>query len=256
MESDTDHSRALFFEIAHCKIAVDILDDKLCSHRCDTIVRYQSGPPANFQLPEPWIGHIGIAPLLFISSNPSIGDDEHAVRASSQDEIWNCHVRLFDPEMNYTQNAIYATSVEGRVRKHYVRHWAFVRSRARELLQRMPVAGIDYALTEIAHCKTRDEIGVRQCAAFCADRYLRRILGIAGAHLVIAMGFYAHREVRRLFGVRADRNYAKVSHERCVIFVPHSNYRGKRTLNTVIPEHLSELREFLGTFPVPVLPAS
>ena len=111
---------------------------------------------------------------------------------------------------------------------------------------RVPEVGIDYALTEIAHCKTHDEIGVRQCAAFCADRYLWRIINVTAARLVIAMGFYAHRELRKLFGAPSEQKYAKLSNDRRVLFVPHSNFRGKRTLAAVIPEHLVELRAFLG----------
>ena len=39
-------------------------------HPCAGIVGLQ--PPDQFQVPEPWRGHIDAAPILFVSSNPSI----------------------------------------------------------------------------------------------------------------------------------------------------------------------------------------
>jgi hypothetical protein len=245
MQDDRGAARALFFDIARCSVAFGILDDTVGAHPCRRIVEYQDVPSPEFQLPEPWVGHIETAPLLFVASNPSIGNDAHSLRCSTDQKIWESRVELFDDSSGYTRRGIYATYPDGTVEKKHVRHWAFVRNRARELLQRAPRPGIDYALTEIAHCKTRDEIGVAQCAAFCAERYLKKIMNVAPAQLVVAMGFYAHREMRKLFGVPLDQKYAKLSNDRRIIFAPHSNFRGRRTLAAAFPEHLTELREYM-----------
>jgi hypothetical protein len=57
--------------------------------------------------------------------------------------------------------------------------WALVRSRAAELLGRAAVPGDDYSITEVVYCKSADEIDVGAAAAFCADRYLTRLVGLA-----------------------------------------------------------------------------
>ncbi len=43
---------------------------------CQRIVESQASPRARFQVPEPWSGRIESAPVLLISSNPSISDAE------------------------------------------------------------------------------------------------------------------------------------------------------------------------------------
>ena len=64
----------LLGEISQCPVAREIrLGNSTSSCACRQIVGVQTG--ADFQVPEPWSGQIDIAPLLFISSNPSI--DEH-----------------------------------------------------------------------------------------------------------------------------------------------------------------------------------
>ena len=61
----------LLGEIAHCSIANEIRSgNSHVSIPCREIVSVQTG--VVFQLPEPWSGQIDIAPLLFISSNPSL----------------------------------------------------------------------------------------------------------------------------------------------------------------------------------------
>lgn len=42
----------------------------------------------------------------------------------------------------------------------WVRFWAAVRARASELLGRSAIAGFDYAISEIVHCKSDSEVGV------------------------------------------------------------------------------------------------
>ncbi len=67
--------RQLLLEIANCRIAKGILAGKPSHHPCQTIVSSQDG--GTFQLPEPWVGQIDRAPILFISSNPSFDKEEY-----------------------------------------------------------------------------------------------------------------------------------------------------------------------------------
>ena len=49
-------------------------------------------------------------------------------------------------------------------------------------------SGRDYALTEIVHCKSKNEIGVTAVMAQCPQRFLLPILGCSAAKLVVAVG--------------------------------------------------------------------
>jgi hypothetical protein len=43
----------------------------------------------------PWIGEITVAPILFLSSNPSIGDDRHALGSSTDEALRDSHHHAF-----------------------------------------------------------------------------------------------------------------------------------------------------------------
>jgi hypothetical protein len=47
------------------------------------------------------------------------------------------------------------------------RFWAEVKKRSIELLHRDVIPGLDYALTEIVHCKSRKQMGVKQSQKQC-----------------------------------------------------------------------------------------
>jgi hypothetical protein len=66
--------RGLLGEIVHCSVANEIRFGTSISCPCHKIVRLQTS--ASFQLPEPWSGQIDVAPILFISSSPSIDELE------------------------------------------------------------------------------------------------------------------------------------------------------------------------------------
>lgn len=77
MTSTTKERDDLLLEIAHCQTKHDLLADRRAEHSCARIVHDQR-PRENghTQLPEPWNGNLGAAPLLFVSSNPSISRQE------------------------------------------------------------------------------------------------------------------------------------------------------------------------------------
>jgi hypothetical protein len=60
-------------EIARCPIALSCLENDTSGNLCQAIVQSQAIQTEDeFQVPEPWSGHIATAPILFLSSNPSI----------------------------------------------------------------------------------------------------------------------------------------------------------------------------------------
>jgi hypothetical protein len=55
-----------------------------------------------------------------------------------------------------------------------VPYWSSIRARARELLPDA-VPGEDYAITEIVHCKSEHEKGVREAAKTCYDFHMENV---------------------------------------------------------------------------------
>src|SRR3954464_8553400 len=75
----TPEARALFLKIARCQVMVDTLQGE--STPCSKVVLCQTAldPPVptaawrrKHHAPDPWVGHIEEAPLLFLSSNPYV----------------------------------------------------------------------------------------------------------------------------------------------------------------------------------------
>ena len=50
-----------------------------------------------------------------------------------------------------------------------IRYWLWARARARELLLREALPGVDYAMTEVLDCGTQHEVGVTDALATCTD---------------------------------------------------------------------------------------
>ena len=114
------------------------------SHPCATVVGVQA--VANRKVPEPWSGHIEKAPILFVGSNPSIGDgDADPTSSWTEADTVSYFQRRFD------RDAVWVPPSEF----NKVKFWCSVRARAKELLGRDAVAGEDFALTEVVHCKSR-----------------------------------------------------------------------------------------------------
>ncbi len=67
-----------------------------------------------------------------------------------------------------------------------------IRARAVELLGPGAEPFRDYAMTEVVHCKSKNEVGVKKAAATCADRYLDRVVALSPAEVVVIVGSHAH----------------------------------------------------------------
>jgi hypothetical protein len=130
---------------------------------CHTVVSLQAGK--SFQVPEPWSGHIDIAPLLFVSSNPAI--DELEVYPDESWEVGKAidfFPRRFTSEDGWVIDgrALQQSGARGRG----VSFWGHARNRAREIFQREVAPGVDFALTEVVHCKSLKERGVAMALDF------------------------------------------------------------------------------------------
>jgi uracil-DNA glycosylase len=217
--------RGVFVSITHCpNIALALKDN---SHPCSAIVRSQHVPENDFQLPEPWRGQIDKARILFVGSNPSIGDDHFALRSSPDEQVWESqHLAFGGGSRPYIADGIKTTKPDGSPLK-VVRYWSSIRARARELLPDA-IPGEDYAVTEIVHCKSVDEIGVDEAALTCYNLHASNVFSVSPAKVVVVLGKFA-REA--LLGAKADFPPLPLDMElggraRAVLFLPHPNARG------------------------------
>jgi hypothetical protein len=220
-------TREVFDSIAYCKnVALCQHGDE--SHPCARIVRSQHVPENDFQLPEPWRGQIDKARLLFLASNPSIGDDRYALQSSPEVRVWESqHLAFGGGSRPYIIDGIRTTKASGSPDR-VVRYWSSIRARARELIPRA-VPGEDYAISEIVHCKSKGEEGVAEAAQTCYDMHMAPMFSVAVAKIVIVLGKFAKRY---LLGVApAPPLPAQLElggRKRTLLFLPHPNARGVR----------------------------
>ncbi len=264
--ADSQTASALLQEIAHCPVVADwyARPDRRQDNPCAAIIAYQAREfgaveRSAYQLPEPWRGDLERVPLLFVSSNPSIGPtgpDEYPRWDWAAEGIEAHFVNSF---VDGIIDGAYINAGGGR-RGPYVAFWGGILERARELFGPDVSPGTDYALTEVVHCKSRQEIGVhgrRGALLPCTRRYLRRVVSLSGAKVIVVLGGAARSAVTQeltelgMLGMRPE--WGSVlgpvpigERERTVVFLPHPNaYRRRSFAACVSPENLEHLRFLL-----------
>jgi hypothetical protein len=135
----------------------------------------------------------------------------------------------FDEGGPHIEDGIRWVDAEGK-RWPYVRFWASAKARARELLGRDPMPGLDYVITEVVHCGTRQESAVWEAQDQCVDRYLTRVLSVSPARLVVIFGALAayalreHLDQAARYGLHGPVRLADA--DRWLLKLPHPNSRG------------------------------
>ena len=247
--NDSNDARAVFLSVARCPNVTLCLESN-APHACREVVMNQMDSSgilsySNFQVPEPWVGELDVAPILFVSSNPSIGEDRHALGASSDETLYDSHHFAFGGgKRSYILDGIYTTTTSGDKLKK-VAYWVAVRARARELIPDA-VPGRDYALTEVVHCKSTDEIGVASAAAECSQMHLDRVLAISPARVLIVVGKAARERLQgsEITGSSTIEEREIGGRRRLIVYLPHpaSWNTGPRTLAGLFPAQMAQLR--------------
>lgn len=238
--------------IARCPVVAKCLQDPELKHPCSTIVRSQRSENYQaHQLPEPWSGQIDQAPILFISSNPSLSGKEVFPTGSWDDAqiVDYFQHRFGGGEKVWVKAGTKSLTKDGSY-KQATMFWAGVKQRAKELLQREPQPGLDYALTEIVHCKSKSEHGVMEARGHCISRYFARVLSASPARVFVVLGSQARNIVQRELEIGNPPNVIGpcevFGRERIIAFLPHPNARQKRTFQTRFSfEELEKVRSFL-----------
>lgn len=242
----------LLHEITHCPVVEFCLRNPLAKHPCSKIVQAQESLSlAEHQVPEPWSGHLEQAPILFLSSNPSLSSTEEYPRWAWPPEVTEDYFvnRFGGGPKPWIIQGTKSLQQDGTYSRG-VAFWAAVRKRAEELLGPDIVPGIDYALTEIVHCKSRAEIGVAEAQEYCVSRYLKQVLDLAGAKIIVVLGTRAKQAMRATFPIPENTNVVGPMEiggkSRFVVFLPHPNARAERTFaKCVSPEDRQNLRSVL-----------
>ena len=195
-------------------------------HPCAKIVGLQREDA--FQSPEPWRGHIEAAPILFVSSNPSIGG-KYVFPPSgwSDEQIVSYHKGCFDRHVKGQHQVD-----EGEFRS--VQYWRSVRARAKELLGREAVQGEDFAMTELVHCKSTQEQGVSEALHLCVQRWMEPVIECSAAKVIVILGAHARRVCSARWNLDETRSVhfdvSTPGKDRTVVFLPHPNARERRKL--------------------------
>jgi uracil-DNA glycosylase len=138
--------------------------------------------------------------------------------------------------------------------------WAEVRGRATELLGQDATPGRDYFSTEVVHCKSvKEKQGVRKAAKFCADQYLKRVMAVSGARVVVCVGKIAREQVGRAFKLPDDGQRLghpdpqrvhgpldRGNRQRYFVFLPHpSAFEPRPFAKCVLESDMERLRDAL-----------
>jgi hypothetical protein len=188
-----------------------------------------------------------LAPLLFVSSNPSISLEEHYPDSAwSDDAIVEFFERRFD---HWMKNGVYGLRKDG-TRGRAVHFNSAMRKTAERLLERAPRPGTDYCFTEVVHCKSKEEIGVRDAQIECSSRYLSRILALSGARVIVVVGDRAQESFGVAVGVGVSTGrLLTLQHDRgprFVMGVPHPGRHGISRIDKVLAaEDLERARSLL-----------
>lgn len=221
----------------------------------------QQGDP--WQVPEAWAGSLDTARILFLSSNPSISEDDESgdlgedypLSSWPDDKIANFMMRRFDPDAGFVRDDRFRRK-SGEYSKRPVRFWLLIRRRAEELLGQAD-PNRDFVMTEVVHCKSRSEVGVAEATETCSELYLNRLLKLCPANVVTIVGAKARDRVRAMWslpeefgrkdsvGVDEKANLAVRtigSRQRLVVYLRHPNSRtGLKDFRRNYPTHFEAI---------------
>jgi hypothetical protein len=255
-------SMDLLHKIAHCPNIQHCFDTRQSSHPCFEIISVQHSWDSHIlgqhQVPEPWSGDIEHAPILFLGSNPAIDEQEEFPLLSWPDEwIEDFFTHRYQGgRKQWIENGTRYLRLNGS--RGQSDFWSDVRKLAEELRERVVDDGVDYALTEVVHCKSKNQKGVKKALHKCAGLYLRRVVELSGAKVIVVLGEQAEDAMRSEFPL-PDGNIVGLQsvggRQRYIVFLYHPSYcrrpdhrhRKPCFFGELDKEKLQELRVFLNT---------
>jgi hypothetical protein len=248
------HLAELALSVARCPEVSRAADDP--QHPCHKVVCFQDQYEGPFQVPEAWAGKLETAKVIFLSSNPSISAGEPAAKArykhlpelyptAEWDDQLTADFMLnrFDSAAGWVNNNLQhlkadgdgetpgeilrrATAGEPVDRGARERYWSWIQKQTQKLVGDESPWYENVVMTEVVHCKSKDEHGVSEAAHFCSSKHMDRVLSGSPAGLIVIVGdssrkafMLAYPEVARkypLFG-RDDRTTGRVDPAQSII---------------------------------------
>jgi hypothetical protein len=237
----------LLLEIARCPNVQKCYNESTKYHPCSSIVLTQNVALDAFHLPEPWNGEIDTAPILFISSNPSININEiYPIKSWDNNQVIDNFNNRFGGFWVKVQNNRYHPRLANGTYANANPYWGKVRNHAEKILQREVVAGKDFAITEVVHCKSVKETGVKNAISECI-KYLPRILAIAGASVIVVVGKKAESMIKMFLGLPDSKLRFIKSENRYWVFVDHSYTKYVLLENVLSSLELDQIRNAVQT---------
>ncbi|HUY24727.1 MAG TPA: hypothetical protein VMV09_05420 [Candidatus Saccharimonadales bacterium] len=228
-------SRELAVEIMRCPILAACLEESGYRLACYDAAVGPGGPYQGRWVPEPWVGHLTEAPLLFVSSSAAGGGDpltdpgELSVGSQDQELLDWADGGFDEGQAPGIAEGVHLKDSRGVPGKP-VRYWQWAKARAQEVLPQPVVPGVGYALTEVVHCSSTGEQQVRSALRTCATLYLERVLTASPARVVVLVGSIARYAFQEYLHLEApDRLVGPVGvagRDRLVVAVRHPNSRG------------------------------
>lgn len=217
LNSMTSSARKLALAIGSCENFTGIVSG--IHNECSDVVTWQYSQHATSDVeakglasvlhrPEPWAGNLTTAPIMFLSSNPSFDAREHFPTAAwSEDDVADFFInrftsdgdRVFGATEGPGKDDLDRAILRDGSRTGRVRTWYSLRQRAAWLLD-IPVhqalASRDYVMTEVVHCKSRNEVGVSSALPVCVTKWFEPMLNLSAARLVVVSGAPAGMAVK------------------------------------------------------------
>jgi hypothetical protein len=249
---------ALLLQITGCPVVAECRAGSRLA--CSRVVGVQSAISwSDFHVPEPWNGELESARVLFVSSNPAIDSAELYPTPSWADtERIDFFRHRFSGGKQAWTDAFRTLLKDGRydAAPRAGKYWAEIHNRAIELLGPEARPGIDYALTEVVHCKSSSNHGVKEARVECATRYLEPVLQVASsARVIVLVGkqawevFFDRYGCPPCFGVATNVTIA--GRGRMVVSIGAPNSSQPRKLSYCLSRgELAYARELLAAAPV------
>jgi hypothetical protein len=246
-----DKDEQLLLDICKCPNVKLAMQDK--NHPCHSVVSVQNNSN-EFQVPEPWTGNLDHSKLLIIASNPSI-DESEAYPTNDWEDAWivDFFKNRFDEDYGWTQKGLHVLQKDRiNFAERHVPYWAEVRKQASRIYGRDAVAGIDYTLTEVVHCKSRKRKGVKSAAETCSEKWLDRILRISSARVLLILGEDAGGLMQKSLHLNCkiiSHGIRVISGKRMwVLFVPApGSSKARNILDILDSRTLSELNRWINS---------
>lgn len=224
-------------DIMNCPNIKDIYNG--AKNDCAEIINFQRDKNVkleDFKGPEAWNGQLKKSKILVISSNPGIGDEEIIPTMK-----WKLAKAIDFYQDRFTSKKNWVNNLSGLKKNgtygNKVQNWTQTKNRIKYLFDEKSEIGTDYTLLELVHCKSANEKGVSRAIKECADRYFEKTMKISPSKVLIITGDIAIDFICVKYSIQkktANRGYGLYNpisiggKDRIIIFLPHTNYFGKR----------------------------